>query len=830
MFDQRKPWEEPARDTPGAASNPFAPIPYEQRLSEPVPHAEHAPPPYPGQYYSVNTSRWLAPTEALPPLGATEPLNVYTPNEPYAAPSGDTGASPVIGAGGFPPFGATGTQAAYTPAAPYAAPSGDTGASPVIGAGGFPPFAGGAAQPQADKPAAQTIPEYLRRSARLSPTAQLKREPRQPLPPQDDDTTDAVYASPATNPFSTSYAPPLASQPQAVPDVPADPSSSTDERPQKRSRRQREQDIKRRRRAEHTEHEPDVTAQPPQPESSALAIPQDEPAQGDADTPQADSFYPAYDEPTDAEPLITPFPRYSPPYGDADERDADEPAAPFAPDTFPVPRFQYEEDEQPDAAPSDPIAAFFSGDPAYIPDTGNYPPAAPPYPQDTAAQGYEPSYDPTYSQSYTTPDFSQPDYGQPAPDTGNYPPAAQGYDPTYSQSYTTPDFSQPDYGQPAPDTGSYPPSEQCYTDENGVINDKVRRASVEAQPVYTEQPEPPAKTAVRPWRLVALIAIVGMSLFLIISGGILLSRLASNDKEIKEFRSSYIEENGVSPEDAASLVVLPKDGSTFAPTPVVTAQPVVTDSPAPIFAIEEPSVEAMKKRDEDNAPDARSASLEPQPSVTPTPAARTKLTGYPDNPMHNIMESMRELVKEYPDVVGRLVIANVLDEIVVQKNNTYYLTHDYRGADSRAGAVFVDESCALKIPPENLLLRGQSVVEGKVFAPLLQYQTSGGGFVSASAIARLTTLYEEQSYALFAVIVADTDPSSSHYFNFASNPTFATDEEMLRYVDNARRMSLYQFNVGVQTSDRLLTLATVGNEGQTMVLIFRALRAGEGVR
>ena len=195
----------------------------------------------------------------------------------------------------------------------------------------------------------------------------------------------------------------------------------------------------------------------------------------------------------------------------------------------------------------------------------------------------------------------------------------------------------------------------------------------------------------------------------------------------------------------------------------------------------------------------------------------------------NLTESLRELYTGNPDVVGRLVISGLLDEMVMQRNNTYYLNHNAMGATAEHGAVFADQSCTLRMPPENLLLRGQGGVPGKTFAPLWQYVSGGSGFVSANMMARLSTLYEEENYVLFAVVVADNTPSSANYFNYASNPTYTTDEAMMLYVENARQHSIYQFNVDVLPSDRLLTLATLGNGQQTLVLMYRMVRDTENM-
>lgn len=330
-------------------------------------------------------------------------------------------------------------------------------------------------------------------------------------------------------------------------------------------------------------------------------------------------------------------------------------------------------------------------------------------------------------------------------------------------------------------------------------------------------PSRPAKPPVRPWRLAALVAAVGMLLFCGIVGGKIIISLARNEREMKEVREEYRQRAGTDLENNAARVELLPPGQTYQPT----STPVVIQTPTP-----SPIIQLNR-----NAGQQASGAQETA-SATPTLSPRTKASDYPDNRLRNIMDSMRELHAEYPEVIGRLTISNVLDEVVVKRNNTYYLTHNYRGSTADAGAVFVDESCSINNPPENLLLRGQSAIEGKVFAPLWQYETGGHGFVSSAMTATLTTLYEEARYVLFAVIVADSDPRSEGYFNYASHPTFVTDEAMLNYVESARKHSLYNFNVDVAASDRLLTLATLGNgtDSRCLVLIYRMLRPGESLR
>ena len=340
--------------------------------------------------------------------------------------------------------------------------------------------------------------------------------------------------------------------------------------------------------------------------------------------------------------------------------------------------------------------------------------------------------------------------------------------------------------------------------------EKKTKAKAKAAP-KTQRPP------VRVGRLIALAASIVMLLFCLITGGRIVLELTRTEAQ----RNDYRERTGQELFNGAARVDLLPDGQTFAPTPAPTPTPYVPrPTPTPVIPIKEAAVLSLGSQMEGVVQEAE---------ATDEPVLRTKLKTYPKNPLRNIQPAISELVKANADVKGHLVIDGVLDEIVMQRNNTYYLNHNSLGTTSEAGAVFADESCSFRLPPENLLLRGQCSIAGKSFHPLLQYATGGSAFASSASTARLTTLYEEETYVLFAVIVADSDPVSPGYFNYASHPTFTTDDAMMTYVQNARKHSLYQFNVDVQPSDRLLTLATLGGE-DTLVLLYRMARDGENFR
>jgi hypothetical protein len=205
---------------------------------------------------------------------------------------------------------------------------------------------------------------------------------------------------------------------------------------------------------------------------------------------------------------------------------------------------------------------------------------------------------------------------------------------------------------------------------------------------------------------------------------------------------------------------------------------------------------------------------------------RSRQSTYYGNELRNILEPMATPHRDYPEVMGRIIIPGVVDEWLVQRNNTYYLNHNYHGNAEEGGAVFIDAACTLDTPPENLHLRASDSAQGQTFQPLWQYKTEGAAFALGASHAFVTTLYEQIDYQLVAVFEASLEPGHPMYFNYASSPTFATDAEMMNYIVQVRQRSLYALPTQVLPDDRLLTLSTVSGadtadeKSTSLVLIF----------
>lgn len=437
---------------------------------------------------------------------------------------------------------------------------------------------------------------------------------------------------------------------------------------------------------------------------------------------------------------------------------------------------------------------------------GYAPPVAAGYPY--AAEGFP----------YPAEGFPYPAEGYPGEAYGAYPtPEADAqstgtYAPVGTEGQPPSTYPPASYGQEAP--GLYP--------SGGGRQPRLEYAQADGDgrtPIGLRERFSRRLATIGGKRLV-LYGLIGLGmLFCLIEGFKMVPSLWANEQEKTDYVEEYYALTGETLTTGPGSVELLPPGVTYAPS--ATPTPVQTPTASPRIAQNDPLIGVM---------DAGGQATDFQPALPAvTPATRTRLTKYPDNALLSVGEAFTDLRAENPDVVGTLRIPGVLDEVLVQHNNTFYLNHNARGTLAATGAVFVDESCSLKKPPENLLLRGQAGDAAKLFGPLLQYESGGTGFISQHGIVTCDTIYEQANYVIFAVLRADGVTNSPGYFNYAGYPTFQSDTQMLNYVAAAKQQSLYRINVGVRPSDRLLTLATLseGSDTESLVILCRMLRSDE---
>ena len=190
----------------------------------------------------------------------------------------------------------------------------------------------------------------------------------------------------------------------------------------------------------------------------------------------------------------------------------------------------------------------------------------------------------------------------------------------------------------------------------------------------------------------------------------------------------------------------------------------------------------------------------------------------------DILPEMRELAGKNPDTVGWISISGTVHLPVVYRDNIFYLDHDFTGAKNASGTLFLDESSPINADTQNLLIHGHSMNDGSMFGILTHYRKLD--FVRQHALIAFSTLWEKESYAVFAVLQVSSKTDNPNYFNYFSYPTFGSTSAFDEYVAAVKARSLFTIPVDVEPDDALLTLSTCLDDDR-LVLLARRLRPGE---
>lgn len=182
-----------------------------------------------------------------------------------------------------------------------------------------------------------------------------------------------------------------------------------------------------------------------------------------------------------------------------------------------------------------------------------------------------------------------------------------------------------------------------------------------------------------------------------------------------------------------------------------------------------------------------------------------------------------------PDLVGWLELGGEegFAAPVVQRDNSYYLKHDFYGREDRHGAVFLDYRNRLEPNSDSLILYGHNMNDGAWFNYLVNFQNPD--FVAENAVITFNTLHEKGSYVVFGVFVAATLAEHGDDFDYHNKVSFQTVEDKQDFLDRIARRSLLDTGVKADIRDDLLILSTCLYDfsGERLVVAARLLRDDE---
>lgn len=194
-----------------------------------------------------------------------------------------------------------------------------------------------------------------------------------------------------------------------------------------------------------------------------------------------------------------------------------------------------------------------------------------------------------------------------------------------------------------------------------------------------------------------------------------------------------------------------------------------------------------------------------------------------------MLPEYRSLYELNSDIVGWVNIGNgLLSTPVMQRDNEYYLTHNFYGEEDNHGQVFLDERNSPDLSDDNTILYGHNITSDRsMFNVLTNFRAPE--FVAENPVIQVNTLYQKYEYAVAAVYLAATRPEHGEIFDYINYLKFSTQDAKEAYIAQIEKRSMLDTGVELTADDKLLTFSTCSYEfaDARLVVVARRLRDGE---
>ena len=189
-----------------------------------------------------------------------------------------------------------------------------------------------------------------------------------------------------------------------------------------------------------------------------------------------------------------------------------------------------------------------------------------------------------------------------------------------------------------------------------------------------------------------------------------------------------------------------------------------------------------------------------------------------NNKEENYIVDFEKLKKKNADTVAYLKVNNTkIDYVVVRgKNNSYYLNHNFNKNKNVAGWVFADYHNKYNGKDKNLVIYGHNMKNGSMFGTLKnvlkkEWYKNKNNHKLLLVDERGTYYY--QVFSTYSIKVED----------YYINTKFKNDDEFYKFIKVLKNRSIYNFNVDLKKTDKILTLSTCSSGGNMRVVLHAKL-------
>lgn len=150
--------------------------------------------------------------------------------------------------------------------------------------------------------------------------------------------------------------------------------------------------------------------------------------------------------------------------------------------------------------------------------------------------------------------------------------------------------------------------------------------------------------------------------------------------------------------------------------------------------------------------------------------------------------------------------------VVKYTDNDFYLSHSFNKSSNGAGWVFTDYRNKVDGTDKNIIVYGHNRRDGSMFATLKNILNKSWYENEENKKVIFITEQGQFEYQVFAAYQIEKE-------NYDTTISFNSDEQFMNYVEKAKKRSVYDFNVDVNSDDNILTLSTCANDNKYRVIL-----------
>jgi len=162
-------------------------------------------------------------------------------------------------------------------------------------------------------------------------------------------------------------------------------------------------------------------------------------------------------------------------------------------------------------------------------------------------------------------------------------------------------------------------------------------------------------------------------------------------------------------------------------------------------------------------------------------------------------------------LIGWLKIDDtIIDYPVMQtSDNKYYLEHNFNQEYDKNGSLFLDCSCSVYPRSTNLIIYGHHMKSGQMFGQLQKYAKES--YYEKHKEIQFDTIYEKGTYEIMYVFRSQVYNEDDLVFKYYQFINANSGTEFQSYMEEMKKLSLYDTGVTAGFGDSLLTLSTCDN-------------------